>query len=283
MGNFEEKIERPSRLRPSDLTYDKYLKVEELLALQNPLSQPQHHDEMLFITIHQAYELWFKLILHEMEMAVISMHARQVLRAHHFISRIVSVVRLLVVQIHILETMKPGEFLKFRDYLKPASGFQSVQFREVEFLGGLKDPEILRYFSDQPHQLARLRSRLAQTDLRESYFQLLRDFGLSVPGNAVELEGMAEVKSRELVIRALLPIYSTPDRYMELNLLSEGLVDFDEQMGFWREHHVKVVERVIGNRQGTGGSSGVSYLQTTTSKRFFPSLWDVRTYLAMEA
>ena len=134
----------------SDLTYNEYLKVPELLALQHPQSEPAHHDEMLFIIIHQAYELWFKLIMHEVEHAIGFMSRKEVLRAHHFVNRVVQILKVLVQQIHILETMTPVEFLQFRDRLMPASGFQSSQFREFEFAAGLKDESYLKFFREKP-------------------------------------------------------------------------------------------------------------------------------------
>lgn len=263
----------------SDITYNTYLKIEELTSLQKLQSQPPHHDELLFIVIHQAYELWFKLILAEVAVAMNHMRKGEVLRAHHFLKRVVEVMKLLVQQIHILETMTPAEFLEFRDRLMPASGFQSSQFRELEFVAGLKDDKYLVFFDHEPQAQAALRKRLADPDLRDVYFDLLRSQGFEIPKNASEKEKSADPKDREPTIRALLSIYQRPDDNLPLYLLTEKLVELDEYLGLWRIHHIAVVERVIGFKQGTGGSSGVSYLKSTTSKKAFPSLWEARTFL----
>jgi tryptophan 2,3-dioxygenase len=263
----------------SDLTYNDYLNVPKLLSLQKPQSSPAHHDELLFIIIHQAYELWFKLILHEMDSSIQYMKEGKILRAHHFLNRVVQIMKLLVQQIHILETMSPVEFLGFRDQLRPASGFQSLQFREIEFLAGLKDEKYLKFFENRPEVLEVLRKRLGQSDLKSTYYNLLRQLGFSVPENAdqIEKEGLSEKVDQ--VIRGILPIYQSPSDHIEIYLLSESLIEFDEYLALWREHHVRVVERVIGHKRGTGGSQGVGYLQSTTSKKCFPILLEVRSYL----
>jgi tryptophan 2,3-dioxygenase len=268
----------------SDLTYNSYLKVPELLKLQVPESKPAHHDEMLFIIIHQAYELWFKLILHEMEESIRYMKVQNILRAYHFMNRSVQILKLLVQQIHILDTMTPVEFLAFRDLLVPASGFQSAQFREIEFLAGMKDEAFTEIFKDQPDFLARLTRRLAEPDVRSAYYEMLRAQGFKLPENAADLErkGCSDL-IREEIVRGLVPIYQNTVDHLPLHLLSESLVEFDEYMGLWRDHHVRVVERVIGAKRGTGGSEGVNYLKSTTSKRCFPALWEVRTYLVKTA
>jgi tryptophan 2,3-dioxygenase len=267
----------------SNLTYNSYLKVPELLSLQVQQSKPAHHDELLFIVIHQAYELWFKLILHEMENTIRYMKERNTLRAYHFMNRAVQILKLLVQQIHILETMAPVEFLAFRDHLMPASGFQSAQFREIEFLAGLKEEAFLKVFKNQPEFFARLEKRLREPDIRSAYYDMLMAQGFKIPENAADLErkGCSD-KIREEIARGLVPIYQNTVDYLPLHLLSESLVEFDEYLGLWREHHVRVVERVIGAKRGTGGSEGVNYLKSTTSKKCFPALWEVRTYLVKE-
>jgi len=251
----------PTGLSSSDLTYNDYLKIPNLLSLQKPQSSPPHHDELLFIIIHQSYELWFKLILHEFESALHFMNEGAALRARHFVHRSVQIMKLLVQQIHILETMSPVEFLHFRDHLKPASGFQSTQFREIEFTLGLKDEKILKYFENRPEFLERLNARMNAPDLWTVFCQMLEKMGLSGT-----LEGMVE-------------IYQDPEKHYPVFLLSEAMIELDEYLGFWRDHHVRVVERVIGAKDGTGGSDGVGYLRTTTSKKCFPILWKVRTEL----
>jgi len=270
------------------LTYGEYLKIPELLKLQETQSEPTHHDEMLFIIIHQAYELWFKLILHEMESTKLSMNQGKILRAAHTMKRVHAIMELLVKQIHILETMTPAEFLQFRDKLNPASGFQSVQFRELEFLAGLKNERYIKAFKSQPELADRLRKRMEEPSLRETYFSLLRDLGYPLPATVdterwQELAAGEENEEHSQVMATLVEIYQNPDENLPLYLLSETFVEFDLQLDLWREHHVRVVERSIGFKKGTGGSSGVCYLQSTTGRRVFPYLWEVRTYLKKDA
>lgn len=269
--------QEPAVFRRSDLTYNTYLKVEELLKLQVCQSDPAHHDEMLFIVIHQAYELWFKLILGEVESCMRYMAEGKVLRAHHFMRRVVEIQKLLVNQIHILETMTPIEFLGFRDHLNPASGFQSLQFRELEFAAGLKDETYFRHFEDQT-QLGSLRKRMEQPDLWESFQRLLAAKGFDVP-EAIVRPTTPDGPDRDRLMKALTAIYCDPEAHMDIYMLAEDLVDFDTQLALWRFHHVSVVERVIGFKTGTGGSSGASYLRSTVGKKAFPYLWEVRSHL----
>jgi tryptophan 2,3-dioxygenase len=284
---------KPGVYGESDLTYNDYLKIGELLKLQVPQSEPAHHDELLFIIIHQAYELWFKLILHEIENSIRQMQDGNVLRAHHFVKRTVEIMKVLVSQIHILETMTPAEFLQFRDRLMPASGFQSMQYREIEFLAGLKDEAYLEHFKNRPEFLEILKKRLKQPDLKSAYYDLLhslsQQLGKEMPKNAAEIESKilngTETRVDEInkvkheIMSAILPIYQHQESHLPLYLLSESLVDFDQYFSLWREHHVRVVERIIGFKHGSGGSSGVGYLRSTTVKKMFPYLWEVRTYL----
>ena len=266
-------------LAPSDLTYNSYLRVPELLDLQTPQSDPPHHDELLFIIIHQAYELWFRLILHELETAMSYMEQGQVLRAHHFIRRVVTIQKVLIDQIHILETMTPIEFLGFRHRLNPASGFQSVQFREIEFVCGLKDEKALLYFANRPDELEKLKKRLESSDLPRAFHHLLARLGFKMPDEAALAKLAEDESARTLVRNVLVELYSNPDSNLELYLLAESLVDLDEYLALWRGHHVKVVERIIGMKPGTGGSEGVAYLLSTLNKRCFPLLWEVRLHL----
>jgi tryptophan 2,3-dioxygenase len=269
----------PSVYGEGDLDYHDYLQISTLLSIQKPQSDPEHHDEMLFIIIHQSFELWFKLILHEMSVAIDYMRQRNILRARHFVERIVQIVKLLIRQIHVLETMTPVEFLGFRDKLKPASGFQSIQFRRIEFMAGLKDAAYLRFFESRPKLKKELQAALAAPDLASSYFDLLAALGHDLPKGSAHTEWVEEGPSREKALDALARIYEDPEADMALYLLTETLMDLDENLSLWRHHHVNVVERIIGNKRGTGGSSGAAYLRKTTSKRAFPLLWDVRTRL----
>lgn len=274
--------EGPKVYRRDELTYNRYLCVEELLQLQQLQSDPPHHDETLFIIIHQAYELWFKQILHELESAIPAMAAGKILSAHRRLDRIVKIMQLLVKQIHILETMAPADFLQFRDRLNPASGFQSIQFREVEFMAGLVDSRYLNVFQNWPEYQEALKKRLHGPNLRNTFYDLLRSQGYRIPEGMGKADHTPSDSEKEEVLDALRQLYQRPNQNLRLYLLSEALLEFDEQLLLWRHHHCLTVERVIGGRKGTGGSSGVRYLESTTSKRAFPFLWEVRTHLTKE-
>lgn len=245
------------------LSYNKYLRVQDLINLQDLLSDPMHHDELLFITVHQAYELWFKQILHELDAAIQFLEEDRLPAATRAIERIVDIEKLLVQQIHILESMTPISFLAFRDQLNPASGFQSMQFREIEFSSGLKDERILREFREDQFALERLQSRMDRPSLADVFYHVLerRGFDVSDRGRAV-LEILTHFESR----------------YEEFQL-SEALMEHDEYFSLWRSHHIKMVERMVGAKRGTGGSEGIGYLKTTLDKKFFPEIWEARTYL----
>jgi len=272
--------EKPRPLREEELTYMSYLHVPELLELQEPRSRPEHHDEMLFIIIHQAYELWFKLILHELEKSIDHLRLDNSLRARHFINRCVQILKLLVQQIHILETMNPIEFLGFRDNLMPASGFQSLQFREVEFLAGLKERSFLKFFANRPEYVEKLEERLEGPDLRLELYEHLRRKGYALPDDCRIKTVKDDAPAHETILKTLREIYSEVEENLPVYLLLESSLELDQYLGHWRDHHVRVVERVIGAKRGTGGSSGVRYLRSTTSRRIFPYLWEVRSVLS---
>lgn len=256
------------------LTYNSYLKVPQLLELQNFESSPPAHDELLFIIIHQAYELWFKLILFELDQVAEEMEKGEVYEAWRLLQRVLQIEKLLVQQIHVLETMTPSDFLKFRQALNPASGFQSIQFREVEFLTGIRDTSVMRHIdqTDQDHR--RLTARLAEPSLRTRFYKLLQreGFDVVVPEEGEVLEGAR----REQTMAALESLYREPKERFHLYTLAESLVEHDQNILLWRFHHVRVVERLIGTKPGTGGSSGVEYLSSTLKKRAYPVLWEVR-------
>ena len=260
------------------LTYGEYLKIPELLALQHARSDPPHHDETLFIIVHQAYELWFKQILHEVDTAIAHLDADRVGEGTRLLRRVVAIQHPLIQLVNVLETMRPQDFLGFRYHLNPASGFQSVQFRELEFLLGMKNAEVCNRLACQPFEMARLKRRLEGRTVSDAFDALLVRRGLA-PSSATERAG-ANAPSREedWRLQALLRIYETPD-HGDLLALAEVLVDVDENLSLWRAHHVQMVERMIGIKRGTGGSDGVNYLRTTLPKRAFPDLWRVRTYL----
>ena len=247
------------------LTYGEYLKVPELLALQELRSDPPVHDEMVFIVVHQAYELWFRQLLFELESIRNHLFADEAEPARHELLRVRAIERVLIEHIEVLESMSPQDFLEFRTILAPASGFQSAQFREVEFISGLKDARYLDELATSPEEHARLERRLVEPTLWDGFCALLDAHGFPMPaddanGRQVSLVDMAK-GSRELFA------------------VSEGLLDHDEAFATWRHSHVLMVEREIGAKSGTGGSSGVAYLRSTLDKRFFPELWGLRSHL----
>lgn len=263
----------------STLSYNKYLKVPDLIGLQECLSDPLHHDELLFITIHQAYELWFKQILHELDAAMVTMNEDRLAAAAQTMRRVVEIEKLLISQIHILETMTPINFLGFRDQLNPASGFQSMQFREIEFASGHKQENILNEFRADEFAYARLRKRFDTPSLGDGFFAALRARGFDAPENENIVDEDERKKRHGKRTRAVLEILTHFEKRYEEFQLAEALVEHDEYFSLWRSHHIKMVERMVGTKRGTGGSEGVGYLRTTLDKRFFPELWEARTYL----
>ncbi len=263
----------------STLSYNKYLKVPDLIGLQECLSDPLHHDELLFITIHQAYELWFKQILHELDAAMVTINEDRLAAAAQTMRRVVEIEKLLITQIHILETMTPINFLGFRDQLNPASGFQSMQFREIEFASGHKQENILNEFRADEFAYARLRKRFEAPSLGDGFFAALRARGFDAPENENIVDEDERKKRYGKRTRAVLEILTHFEKRYEEFQLAEALVEHDEYFSLWRSHHIKMVERMVGTKRGTGGSEGVGYLRTTLDKRFFPELWEARTYL----
>jgi tryptophan 2,3-dioxygenase len=261
------------------LSYNKYLRVQDLIKLQDCLSSPAHHDELLFITVHQAYELWFKQILHELDATILLLEEDRVPAATRALRRVVEIEKLLLNQIHILESMTPISFLAFRDQLNPASGFQSMQFREIEFSSGLKDEVILREFSNDEFAYARLEARMAGPSRGDCFYRVLQRRGLKAPLNPVDADPAQQQKAHEERTRAVLEVLTHfEERYEEFQL-AEALLEHDEYFSLWRSHHIKMVERMVGAKRGTGGSEGIGYLKTTLDKKFFPELWEARTYL----
>ncbi len=254
--------------QPPPLTYGRYLKVPELLSLQTCISTPPHHDETLFILIHQVYELWFKQVLHEIDSAIAHLDADRVGEAARLLRRVVEIQRVLIAQIRILETMRPQDFLGFRYNLNPASGFQSVQFRELECLLGMKNADILQQLRSEPDERLRLEARLAGRSLPDAFDSLL-------------LRRLGPATGDDWRLMALARLYEK-EEHPDLLALGEVLMDIDESLTLWRAHHVQMVERMIGAKRGTGGSEGVAYLQSTLPRRAFPDLWQARTRLGQE-
>jgi tryptophan 2,3-dioxygenase len=248
------------------LSYNKYLKVRELIKLQETLSEPASHDELLFIVIHQTYELWFKQILHELDACVGWIKEGRMFRANHSLRGVVSIEKILVTQIHILESMAPIGFLEFRDKLNPASGFQSMQFRELEFLSGSKDEKILNSFKNDEYAFERLSERFNSPSLADEFWALLDRNGMPTGG-------------RDERLSAIVELIGHPEKYPDLYLMQDLLIEHDELIALWRSNHVLMVERMLGMKPGTGGSEGVGYLKTTLTKKFYPELWEARTHL----
>ncbi|MFN2498296.1 MAG: tryptophan 2,3-dioxygenase [Pyrinomonadaceae bacterium] len=261
------------------LSYNKYLRVPDLIALQDCLSDPAHHDELLFITVHQAYELWFKQILHEIDAVITQTNENRLTAATRSLRRIVEIEKLLINQIHILETMTPISFLGFRDELNPASGFQSMQFREIEFASGLKQESILNEFRDDEFARERLQKRFANPDLADAFYAALSRRGLDAPASESGLDEAENKRRYGKRTQAVLEVLTHFEQRAEEFQLAEALLEHDEYFSLWRSHHIKMVERMVGSKRGTGGSEGVGYLRTTLDKKFFPELWEARTYL----
>ncbi len=249
------------------LTYGGYLRLGELLGLQVPQADPSAHDELLFITVHQVYELWFRQMLHELGAARDAMVAGASWRARQLLRRVHAIERLLVAQVDILETMTPQDFLQFREGLAPASGFQSVQYRELEFLSGVKDAAFLaRFRSISDTERKRLANRLAEPSLWDAFLTLLGAGGLLVG-------------SDDEVLQSLRVIAADRATYDDLWQLAEDLLTHDELAGLWRARHVQMVERQIGTKSGTGGSTGAPYLRKRVPLRYYPLLWELRDHL----
>lgn len=259
-----------------DLTYGKYLKIDELLELQQPRSKPEEHDEMLFIIIHQVYELWFKQILHEFGNLREELVAGETWSSAKTMDRVLTILKTMVAQIDVLETMTPLEFNSFRGFLENASGFQSIQFREVEMLCGLRSPHILEVHEDEPKNYRKLQQRMQEETLWECFCHYLNKQGheTAVPERRHDRGLMFDPD--EKTQQTLLHIMNNDP---ETALLCELFVDFDEGMQEWRYRHVKMVERTIGAKKGTGDSDGVNYLRGTLHHRIFPDLWEIRSLI----
>ena len=258
------------------VTYSSYLKIDELLALQQPLSDGPEHDEMLFIVIHQVYELWFKEVVHELDFLAGVLRRGDAARAQHTLKRVLTILKVLVHQIDVLETMTPLEFLSFRERLESGSGFQSFQFRELEFVLGWKRPSALERYEPGTTARTRLERRLAEPTLWDAFLRYLVTRGHAVPADALGRDVTKPVTALPALHPVLLAMYRNDP---EARAVCERLVDLDEGLMEWRYRHVKMVERTIGTRRGTGGSAGADYLKTTLDQPLFPDLWQIRTEL----
>jgi tryptophan 2,3-dioxygenase len=251
---------------PAGMTYADYLKLDQLLSAQQPLSNL--HDEMLFIIIHQTKELWMKEMLHELEFAIRLVEEDRFAEAYKAMARISRIQAVMTLSWDVLSTLTPVDYLKFRNVLGTSSGFQSVQFREIEFRLGLKEPNFVNQYDEGSHDRARLERALDEPSLREAAQGALQRAGFDLSDHSVEA-----------VARAWLEVYRDAERWFDLYELAEKLVDIDDALAAWRHKHVLTVERIIGNKPGTGGSAGAPYLRATLDKRVFPELWSLRTDL----
>jgi tryptophan 2,3-dioxygenase len=258
------------------LTYSNYLRVDDLLQLQQPRSDGPEHDEMLFIVIHQVYELWFKEILHETDRVKRLLEADEPHRAQHTLKRILTILKVLVAQLDILETMTPLEFLSFRARLDAASGFQSDQFRQLEFVLGRKSPHAITRFAEGSRARAALQRRFDEPTIWDAFLRYLSREGYPVPAQLLVRDVTAPIEPSEEIQQILLRVYRTDPKNSEV---CERFVDLDEGVQEWRYRHVKMVERTIGAKPGTGGSTGAAYLQTTVGAPLYPDLWAIRSRL----
>jgi tryptophan 2,3-dioxygenase len=251
---------------PAGMTYADYLKLDQLLAAQRPLSDL--HDEMLFIIIHQTKELWMKQMLHELRLAISLIGEDRFAEAYKAMARISRIQAVMTLSWDVLSTLTPVDYLAFRHVLGTSSGFQSAQFREIEYGLGLKDPAFLEHYEQGSPERAHLEAALASPSLREAAIAALERAGFDVGD-----------RSNEALAAAWLRVYRDAEQWFELYELAEKLVDIDDALAMWRHKHVLTVERIIGMRAGTGGSAGASYLRSTLDKRIFPELWSLRTDL----
>jgi tryptophan 2,3-dioxygenase len=255
------------------VTYETYLQVDALLSLQQPRSDGPEHDEMLFIVIHQVYELWFKELLHELDRVVTLLRNDEPHRAQHTLKRILTILKVLVAQLDILETMTPLEFLSFRARLEAASGFQSNQFRQLEFLLGVKSVAVLDRFPDGSQGRLALERRYREPTVWDGFLHYLAREGYPIPAAQLTRDHTRPLEATAEIQQILLNVYRRDAKNTEI---CERLVDLDEGFAEWRYRHVRMVERTIGSRQGTGGSGGAAYLKTTIGRNLFPDLWEIR-------
>ncbi|MBX3042758.1 MAG: tryptophan 2,3-dioxygenase [Candidatus Kapabacteria bacterium] len=256
-----------------ELTYSSYLMIDELKKLQSLKSNPPEHDEMLFIIIHQAYELWFKQILHETDELCRRLDANSITDAQKSLKRINTIMKVIVHQVDILETMTPLEFLTFRNYLESASGFQSTQFRELEFALGLKDSNALRRTDAESDERAKLEMRYNSPTLWDVFLIYLKNNSYNIPDDLLNRDFKQRIEPSAEVQKILVDIYRNSP---VISQFCELLLDLDEGLQEWRYRHVQMVMRTIGTKMGTGGSSGADYLKSTLFRQAFPDLWIIR-------
>jgi tryptophan 2,3-dioxygenase len=255
------------------VTYANYLQLDQLLSLQQPRADGPEHDELLFIVIHQVYELWFKEVLHEIDRVAALLHRDEPHRVQHTLKRILTILKVLVAQLDILETMTPLEFLSFRSRLEAASGFQSDQFRQIEFVLGAKHESAIARFTAGSRARDALERRYVEPTLWDAFLHYLAREGYPVPAAHLTRDVTAPVSPSEDIQEILLDVYR---KDVKTQGICERLVDLDEGFAEWRYRHVRMVERTIGVKPGTGGSSGAAYLRATLGQNLFPDLWEIR-------
>jgi tryptophan 2,3-dioxygenase len=259
-------------------TYGDYLKLDQVLSAQQPVTSA--HDEMLFIIQHQTSELWIKLLLHELDAAVELVRTDRLAESFKIFARVAHIQRMLFEQWAVLETMTPSEYLEFRDALGKASGFQSYQYRALEFVLGNKDANALKPHRHEARLHTELEERLKAPSLYDEFLRWLARHGHPVPADRVDRDFTQPYERSDQVVEVFRVIYDAPDKHYEAYDMAEKLVDVEERFQLWRFRHMTTVKRIIGFAQGTGGSSGVGFLKKALDLTFFPELWDVRTHLA---
>ena len=262
------------------LTYAGYLHLDRLLSAQQPLSRPQHHDEMLFIVQHHVSELWMKLIVHELTAAIAHLAADDVDPCLKILARVKQVQRQLFEQWGVLETLTPSEYMEFRHVLGPASGFQSLQYRTIEFLLGNKNADAVKVFGYDPPSQATLQRVLEAPSLYDEFLRFLARHGHAIPPQCVQRDFSIPHVSTPALVPVFKRIYEQTEAYWTEYHLCEQLVDVEESFQLWRFRHMTTVKRIIGFAPGTGGSSGVGFLKKALDLTFFPELWEVRTLIA---
>jgi tryptophan 2,3-dioxygenase len=270
---------RPEKPEREYLDYATYLGLDELLATQRPLSEPAHHDEMLFIVQHQTTELWFKLMLHELRAATRFVRHDDLEASFKILARVKHIQTQLLNQWSVLETLTPTEYAQFRYVLGPASGFQSHQNRLIEIALGKRDPRVLDVFRGTPAIRAELEAAMAQPSLYDEFLRWLARRGVAIPREVLERDVTRAYEPDTRVVDAVVGIYERPSASWDAYEMAEKLVDVDETYSLWRYRHLKVVLRIIGTKRGTGGTAGADYLRAMVDQVFFPELWEARTAL----
>lgn len=261
------------------LSYGGYLQLDTLLSAQRPLSNPVHHDELLFIVQHQVAELWMKLVIHELRAAIAYLQADELAPMQKILARVKQVQRQLFEQWGVLETLTPNEYLEFRHVLGPASGFQSLQYRLIEFMLGNKNSGMVAVFAHDPQAQDELRQTLEAPSLYDEFLRYLHRRGHAIPEDRVQRDWTVPHARDDRLVPIFQKIYEDIDSHWEAYALCEQLLDIEQSFQLWRFRHMKTVERIIGFRRGTGGSSGVGFLKQALELTFFPELLDVRTVL----